>query len=127
MDTRAKIVTPEQLLSELSGAPWTLAVGRFPALTAEHAAVLEQAAQREGLLVAAVAADSWGGPYPLDEASRAQLAAAVAGVDRVVICDQPAAERLEQLGRPAAVVKIEALVKRDIVADVIARHSGSSA
>ena len=123
MDTRSKIVTPEQLLGELTGASWTLAIGRFPALTAEHAAALQQAAELDGLLVVAVASDSWDGPYPLDEGSRAQLAAAVAGVDRVVICDHSAAERLRELGRPATVIEIEALVKRDIVADVIARHS----
>jgi len=127
MDTRTKIVSPDALLGELSGEPWTLAIGRFPALTAEHAAALERTAQLDGLLAVAVAADSWDGPYPLDERSRAQLVAAVAGVDRVVICDHPAAERLQELGRPAAVIEIEVLVKRDIVADVIARHSDSSA
>ncbi|MBI1353327.1 MAG: hypothetical protein GC160_03195 [Acidobacteria bacterium] len=122
-----KIQPLGDLLAELNGAAWTLAAGRFPALTAEHAAALGEASGREGLLVAQVAADAWGGPYPLDESSRAQLVAAVAGVDRVVICDHPAAERLRELGRPSAIVDIEALVERDIVADVLARHSDSQA
>lgn len=127
MDTRSKIQTLEALLAELDGSVWTLAVGRFPALTAQHSGVLQQAAASDGPLVVAVAADSWRGPYPLDEGSRAQLAAAVAGVDRVVICDESALDRLRELGRPAAVVEVEALVDRDIVADVIARHRQQSA
>ena len=110
-----------------------LAIGRFPALTAEHAAsltraaALQRSASADSLLVVAVAADAWDGPYPLDAGSRAQLVAAVAGVDRVVICDHPAVERLRATGQPTAVVEIEALVQRDIVADVIARHSDKQA
>jgi bifunctional ADP-heptose synthase (sugar kinase/adenylyltransferase) len=123
MDTRSKIQTPEQIIAELSQGLWTLAVGRFPALTAEHVEVLQQAAEMDGVLTVAVAADHWGGPYPLDEASRAQLVAAVDGVDLVVICDQSAVENLRKLGKPAAVIEVEKRVQRDIVADVIARHS----
>ena len=124
LDTRTKIRTLDALLDELAGAPWTLAAGRFPALTAEHAAALAAAAVAgPGPLVVQLAADAWGGPYPLDERSRAQLVAAVAAVDRVVICDHPTAERLRELGRPAAEIDIEARIERDIVADVLARHS----
>lgn len=123
MDTRSKIQTPDQIIAELSQGLWTLAVGRFPALTAEHVEVLQKAAEADGLLTVAVAADDWGGPYPLDASSRAQLVAAVEGVDLVVICDQSAVERLRKLGKPSTVIEIEKRVQRDIVADVIARHS----
>ena len=55
-------------------------------------------------------------------ASRAQLVAAVAAVDYVVICDQPETERLVAAVPPEAVVDLEAQVGRDVVADVLERH-----
>lgn len=118
MDTRPKIISA----SALPEPPYTLVTARVPALTADHCRALAAAKASGRPLVVALASDSNGGPYPLDERSRAQLAAAVAAVDYVVICDQPETERLVAAVPPEAVVDLEAQVGRDVVADVLERH-----
>jgi bifunctional ADP-heptose synthase (sugar kinase/adenylyltransferase) len=118
MDTRPKIISA----ADLPAPPYTLVAARLPALTAEHCRALAAARVPGRPLVVALAADSYGGPYPLDERSRAQLAAALAAVDHVVICDQPETERLRAAAGPGAVVDLESQVGRDIIADVLERH-----
>jgi len=118
MDTRTKIV-PASALPE---APYTLATARVAALTADHCRALAAAKQPGRPLVVALAADAFGGPYPLDERSRAQLVAAVAAVDYVVICDQSETERLVSAAPPESVVDLESQVGRDVIADVLERH-----
>ena len=119
MDTRSKIIPA----SALPAPPYTVVTARVPALTAQHCRALAAAKSPGRPLVVALAADSYGGPYPLDERSRAQLAAAVAVVDHVVICDRPDTERLVATAGPGAVVDLESQVGRDIIADVLERHS----
>ena len=116
MDTRTKITTADAL----PALPYTLVTARLPALTAEHCRALGNAKVAGEPLVVALAADSFGGPYPLEEGARAQLAAAVEAVDHVVICDQPAMERL--LAAVGGAVDLEAQTGRDVIADVLARH-----
>ena len=118
MDTRPKIVPA----SELPEPPYTLVTARLPALTADHCRALAAAKSTGTPLVVALASDTYGGPYPLDEGSRAQLAAAVAEVDHVVICDQPEMERLIAAAASEAVVDLESQVNRDVIADVLERH-----
>ncbi|MCB1018851.1 MAG: hypothetical protein H6509_03650 [Bryobacterales bacterium] len=116
MDTRSKIV----LAGALPAPPYTLVAARIPALTAEHCRELAAAKVEGKPLVVALAADAFGGPYPLPEGARAQLAAAVAAVDYVVICDQPETERLTAAAGGA--VDLESRVGRDVIADVLERH-----
>jgi bifunctional ADP-heptose synthase (sugar kinase/adenylyltransferase) len=116
MDTRSKITAA----SSLPKPPYTLVTARVPALTAGHCRALAAAKTAGRPLVVALAADSFGGPYPLNEQARAQLTAAVAVVDHVVICDQPETERLIAAAGPA--VDLESQVGRDVVADVLERH-----
>ena len=116
MDTRTKITTADAL----PAPPYTLLTARIPALTAGHCRALAAAKSAGRPLVVALAADSFGGPYPLDERSRAQLAAAVEAVDHVVICDQPETERLTTAAGGA--VDLEAQAGRDVIADVLERH-----
>jgi hypothetical protein len=116
MDTRSKIIPA----SSLPEPPYTLVIARVAALTAEHCRALTAAKTPGRPLVVALAADSYGGPYPLDEGSRAQLVAALAVVDHVVICDQPETERL--VAAAGSAVDLEAQVGRDVIADVLERH-----
>src|SRR5690606_19659915 len=102
--------------------PYVLVIARIPALTAEHCRALAAAKAPGRALVVALAADAYGGPYPLDERSRAQLAAALDAVDYVVICDQPETERLAAAAGPDATVDLESRVGRDIISDVLERH-----
>ncbi len=121
LDTREKIVSVEDLRSD--GSATAVAQGRFDVLTADHCSVL--AALREAgveRLIAIVEPDSENAPTLLDESSRAQLAAALAAVDRVVICDRPAADALIAALGPVRVVDVESQVRRDIAADVLRRH-----
>ena len=69
MDTRPKIVPA----SGLPETPYTLVTARVPALTADHCRALAAAKKPDQPLVVALAADSFGGPYPLDEGSRGSL------------------------------------------------------
>jgi hypothetical protein len=116
MDTRTKIIAADAL----PALPYTLVTARMAALTAGHCRALAAAKSTGKPLVVALAADSFGGPYPLDEGSRAQLAAAVEAVDHVVICDQPAMERLQAAAGGA--IDLEAQSGRDVIADVLERH-----
>ena len=118
MDTRSKIIPA----ASLPAPPFTLVTARVPALTADHCRALA-AAKSSGLpLVVALASDSYGGPYPLDEGSRAQLLAALSVVDHVVICDQSGTERLLAAAGPGVAVDLESQVARDIITDVLERH-----
>ena len=121
LDTRKKIVAPNELAKD--GSPTVIALGRFDVLTADHCSTL--AAAREGVerLIVVVEPDSDNDAMLLDESSRAQLAAALAVVDRVVICDRPAADALIAALEPVRVVDVESHVRRDIAADVLRRHT----
>jgi bifunctional ADP-heptose synthase (sugar kinase/adenylyltransferase) len=120
IDTRNKIVTAEQI-----GQAAVVAMGRFDVIRAEHCRILREAKSGTGPLIAAVLADAPGESSLFDQQSRAQLTAALADVDQVVICDgAEAAELAARLG--AAVLDVDALLKRDLVADVLERQSAKA-
>ena len=120
LDTRRKIVIAEQL--ERDESTTALAYGRFDVLTADHCTALVEARAGVNRLVVTVAPDSAEAPTVLDESSRAQLAAALGVVDRVVICDRAATDALVARLAPVKLVDVESRVRRDIVADVLRRH-----
>lgn len=122
MDTRKKILPSDGIVPRPGMAA---AKGWFDVLTAEHCrALADAAAAADGLLVV-VFRESADRSTVLSAADRAQLAAGLACVDEVVICDQSEADACIAAWRPAAVVDVEAFVKRDVVADVLAgKRSG---
>jgi bifunctional ADP-heptose synthase (sugar kinase/adenylyltransferase) len=89
MNTREKILPAEMLVeraveARASGRRIILAVGRFDLISTETIEALQSARNAGALVVAAVAPDSTGRDLLAAEA-RAQLAAALASVDYVVI------------------------------------------
>lgn len=140
MDTRTKILRLDQaleLLAELAadGKRIAVAMGWFDVLRSSHTQALAGAlaGARGGALsgerpsadvlaVAVFADGSGGGRALLDESSRAQLAAALAVVDYVVICDRSAVEGLRSAAGSPVVVDAEALATGNVVDDVLRRH-----
>jgi len=120
IDTRNKIVTTEQI-----GEASVVAIGRFDVIRAEHCRILRDARSGAGPLVAAVLADAPGESSLFDQQSRAQLTAALADVDQVVICERAEAEQLAARCGGTA-LDVEALLKRDLVADVLERQSAKA-
>ena len=120
IDTRDKIVTADRI-----GEATTVAIGRFDVIRAEHCRILREARRGAGRLVAAVLADAPGESSLFDQQSRAQLTAALADVDQVVVCERAEATQLAaRLG--AAMLDVDALLKRDLVADVLERQSAKA-
>jgi len=122
MDTRTKILSASEVRPE-----GVLAYGRFDVLTAEHCRLLASARDRSSALTAMIEADPADPPAVLDAQARAHLTAALGSVDRVIICDQPERERLLAKWDAEAVVDVESQVHRDVVADVLSRHSDAPA
>ena len=123
IDTRSKIVSGERI--EAAEQSTAVAFGRFDVIRAEHCRILRDARAGVGRLIAAVPADEPGEPSLFDQQSRAQLTAALADVDQVVLCERDEAERLAaRLG--VAVLDVDALLKRDLVADVLERQSAKA-
>ena len=89
IDTRSKIVASEGI-----GEAAVVAVGRFDVIRAEHCRILRGARRGAGPLVAAVLPDAAEETSLFDQQSRAQLTAALADVDEVVICDRAEAAEL---------------------------------
>jgi glycerol-3-phosphate cytidylyltransferase-like family protein len=119
IDTRNKIVAADGI-----GKAAVVAIGRFDVIRAEHCRILREV-RSAGRLVAAVLADAPGESSLFDQQSRAQLTAALADVDQVVVCERAeAAELAARLG--AAVLDVDALLKRDLVADVLERQSAKA-
>lgn len=120
IDTRNKIVAAERLAEAA-----VVAFGRFDVIRSEHCRILREARGSAGPLVAAVLADAPGESLLFDQQSRAQLTAALADVDHVVVCERTEAERLAaRLG--AALLDVDAGLKRDLVADVLERQSAKA-
>lgn len=140
MDTRKKILRLDralELLAELAadGKRIAVAMGWFDVLRSSHTEALAGAlggalsAERPSadVLAVAVFADggddgSGGGRTLLDESSRAQLAAALAVVDYVVICERSEVEGLRSAAGSPVVVDAEALATGNVVDDVLRRH-----
>lgn len=120
IDTRNKIAATERI-----GEAAVVAFGRFDVIRAEHCRILREARSGAGPLIAAVLADATGESLLFDQQSRAQLTAALADVDQVVVCKRDEAERLAaRLG--ATLLDVDALLKRDLVADVLQRQSAKA-
>jgi bifunctional ADP-heptose synthase (sugar kinase/adenylyltransferase) len=128
MDTRTKILPRDRAVPTLfalsaNGAATVAASGWFDVLQAAHCRrlaeakpdprahlvvfVYDDAAQRRGLI------EAW---------SRAQMVAALAVVDYVVICDEVEAASLAARCHLPPPLSIEEAMPRDIVADVLQRH-----
>ncbi len=127
MDTRAKIVGAGAVSDLLvrnssNGARWVVAQGWFDILRSFHCRFLAEAKQQGGRLVVIVHADSDAHPTMLDQSSRAQLAAALAVVDYVVICDGTQAARLAEVWKPATILDIDEAFRNDLVREVVRRH-----
>ncbi len=123
IDTRNKIVSGEQI--EVVEETTVVAFGRFDVIRAEHCRILREARRSAGRLIAAVLADAPGESSLFDQQSRAQLTAALADVDQVVACGRT---EVEQLAARAggALLDVDALLKRDLVADVLERQSAKA-
>ena len=140
MDTRTKILRLDralELLAELAadGKRIAVAMGWFDVLRSSHTealagalgGALSGAGSAADVLAVAVFADggddgSGGGRTLLDESSRAQLAAALAVVDYVVICERSEVEGLRSAAASPVVVDAEALATGNVVDDVLRRH-----
>jgi bifunctional ADP-heptose synthase (sugar kinase/adenylyltransferase) len=123
IDTRSKIFSGGEL-DAVEGT--TMVFGRFDVIRAEHCRILRAARRGSRRLVAAVLADAPGQSSLLDQQSRAQLTAALADVDRVVICERAEVARLAARAGAAETLDVDALLKRDLVADVLERQSAKA-
>ena len=128
MDTRTKIIGLDRagaLFSSLAGKGGGIVVARgsFDLLSAEHCRRLAGAKERGKYLVAAVYADKDPQETVLGQVARAQMVAALAVVDYVVICDQAQTERTVSPWRATAVVDADPISARDVIGDVLQRYS----
>jgi bifunctional ADP-heptose synthase (sugar kinase/adenylyltransferase) len=126
MDTRAKIVdaggVSDLLVRNANGTRWVVARGWFDILRSAHCRCLAKAKAGGGKLVVFVRADSDAHPTMLDQSSRAQLVAALAAVDYVVICDGTQADRLAETCKADAVFDVDEAFRNDLVQEVVRRH-----
>lgn len=120
IDTREKIVKADSI-----GKADVVAFGRFDVIRAEHCRILRDARAAAGRLVAAVVADAPGELSLFDQQSRAQLTAALADVDQVVLCERAEVEQLA-IRAGAETVDVDAMLKRNLVADVLERQSAKA-
>lgn len=126
MDTRVKIVdagrVSDLLLRNSNGTRWVVARGWFDILRFAHCRHLAEAKTQGGKLAVFVRADSDTHPAMLDQSSRAQLVAALAVVDYVVICDGTQADLLAEAWKPDAILDIDESFRNDLVREVVRRH-----
>jgi bifunctional ADP-heptose synthase (sugar kinase/adenylyltransferase) len=123
MDTRTKILDLERAsrLGE-NGRRLRVAAGAFDVLQAAHARLFSRLRPRDGALLVAVWEDaSLERPPILPERARAQLVAALAAVDYVVVCAPEGLESLIQKLRPERVERATP-GERNIIGEVIERH-----
>ena len=94
LDTRSKIVDTEEVLRRVNGRPIQWVSGYFDPLLAEHARRLRQM-RTPGTALAVVIENP---PHPLlAQRARAELVAALAAVDYVVLEGEVTHQRLEDL------------------------------
>jgi len=127
MDTRTKIIPPDRAAAELAalaedGRTVATAAGWFDVLQAAHGERLAAARQNRAHLVVFVYNDGQRRRGLLEAASRAQMVAALAAVDSVVICDEAEAASLAARSHLPPPLMIEDAMPRDIVADVLQKH-----
>jgi bifunctional ADP-heptose synthase (sugar kinase/adenylyltransferase) len=127
MDTRTKVLPRQEIASRLAalsanGSRAVTAGGWFDVLQAEHGRRLSAAKPENTRLIVFVYDDRPDRRGVLDAWSRAQMVAALAVVDYVVICDQADAASLAARSNLPPPLSIEDAMPRDIVADVLQRH-----
>lgn len=127
MDTRTKIIPKNRAAEELTalagnGRRAVTAAGWFDVLQAAHGERLAAAKPGGGRLVVFVYDDGPRRRGLLDAFSRAQMVAALAVVDSVVICDEAEAASLASRAHLPPPLPIEDAMPRDIVADVLQKH-----
>lgn len=128
MDTRTKILPPNRVASELAtlsgnGRRVVTAAGWFDVLQAAHCERLAEAKREPDThLVVFVYSDGPQRQGLLGVSSRAQMAAALAAVDCVVICDEADAASIAARSNLPPPLSIEDALPRDIVADVLQKH-----
>ena len=128
MDTRTKILGSAEAASAVSSVAATgkcivVARGSFEVLRAEHCRLLAEAKRQGTHLVVVVHDDHEPRPKVLQAASRAQMMAALAVVDHVVVCDEAGVEALISGWNTAAVVDVEQGAVREVIAHVLQRQS----
>lgn len=128
MDTRSKIVSVEDVAGVCAGCRRVvLAAGCFDVLHAGHVRFIRELSNDGAALVVAVYDDATlcrlrGQPRPVLQAqARAQLVAALAGVDYVVVWPEPA---LDALVKRLAPERVEHAPdgERNIIEEVLERH-----
>jgi len=134
--TTAKIVAPETLLRELSwqrqaGRRIVMTNGCFDLLHPGHVASLQAARQHGDCLVVGLNSDrsvtllKGAGRPIVDAQGRAEMLAALACVDYVVLFDEPSVAGLVELVRPDVLVKAaEYSVEQIVGHEVVERHGG---
>lgn len=127
MDTRTKILPRQDVASRLAalsinGSRVVTAGGWFDVLQAAHCQRLSEVKHEPARLVVFVYDDRPNRPGVLEAWSRAQMVAALAVVDYVVICDEAEAASLAARCHLPPLLPIEEAMPRDIVADVLHRH-----
>ena len=126
MDTRSKIISLDRagaLFSSLGEEGVVVARGCFDLLSAEHCRRLARAKERGGRLVVAVYSDKDPQRTVFSQSARAQMVAALAVVDYVVICDEPQTDRIVSSWQPVAVVDADPTSARNVIGDVLQRYS----
>jgi bifunctional ADP-heptose synthase (sugar kinase/adenylyltransferase) len=127
MDTRTKIIPSRDAAAQLAtlatnGSRTVTACGWFDVLQQAHCHRLSEAKSAHARLIVFVYDDSPSRRGVLDAWSRAQMVAALAVVDCVVICDEAEAASLAARSNLPPPLSIEDAMPRDIVADVLQRH-----
>ena len=128
MDTRSKIISLERAGALFSSTgeerdDVVVARGCFDLLSAEHCRELARARERGKYLVVAVYSDSEPRRTVFSQLARAQMVAALAVVDYVVICDESQTDRVVSPWRPTEVVEADPASSRDLIGDVLQRYS----
>jgi bifunctional ADP-heptose synthase (sugar kinase/adenylyltransferase) len=127
MDTRTKIISRPDVTSRLaalagSNGRIVTAGGWFDVLQAAHGQRLSAAKREHARLIVFLYDDCPKRRGLLDAWSRAQMVAALAVVDYVVICDEAEAASLAARCNLPPLLPIEDAMPRDIVADVLQRN-----
>ena len=122
MDTRTKIISLDEALRLRSeGRRWALAAGAFDVLQAAHVRFLREIRSDGALLLVAVYDDASVGKPVLPEQARAQLVAALAAVDHVILWPGPKLDSLIEQLQPER-VGYAGRNERNIIEEVLRRN-----
>ena len=102
-----------------------VAKGLFDILRPEHCRRLADAGQPGVELAVIVYTDDNSRRAVLDQRTRAELVAALEGVDAVVVCSETGADATAQSWNPERVVDIDQPPLPDLVADVLERYGSA--